>query len=110
MSSIASSSAAASSTAVPKAPPQGGVLEGVNPVHFDAKNPIILFIVQASCPALKIVAITTPFRFALAKHALHVLNVQTSHDTNQTPGLHHHHLLPRPPLAALQDPPASRYL
>lgn len=30
----------------PKVPPQGGVLEGGNPVHFDAKNPIILFIVQ----------------------------------------------------------------
>ncbi|RMZ72975.1 K(+) H(+) antiporter 1 [Pyrenophora seminiperda CCB06] len=27
--------------------PQAGVLEGMNPVHFDAKNPIILFIVQA---------------------------------------------------------------
>ncbi|KAF1842376.1 K(+)/H(+) antiporter-like protein 1 [Cucurbitaria berberidis CBS 394.84] len=41
-------SASASPTAPVKAPPQGGVLEGVNPVHFDAKNPIILFIVQAS--------------------------------------------------------------
>lgn len=46
MSSIVASSAAASATAAPKAPPQGGVLEGVNPVHFDAKNPIILFIIQ----------------------------------------------------------------
>ena len=45
-----SSTAAASAvpTAPIKAPPQGGVLEGVNPVHFDAKNPIILFIVQVS--------------------------------------------------------------
>jgi hypothetical protein len=24
------------------------VLEGVNPVHFDAKNPIILFIIQVN--------------------------------------------------------------
>lgn len=40
------SSAAATATAAPKAPPQAGVLDGVNPVHFDAKNPIILFIVQ----------------------------------------------------------------
>ncbi|KAF2632627.1 hypothetical protein BU25DRAFT_427489 [Macroventuria anomochaeta] len=49
MSIVASaSSAVASATAAAKAPPQGGVLEGVNPVHFDAKNPIILFIVQAS--------------------------------------------------------------
>ncbi|KAJ4374041.1 hypothetical protein N0V83_002780 [Neocucurbitaria cava] len=46
MSSVVSS-ASASPTAPIKAPPQGGVLEGVNPVHFDAKNPIILFIVQA---------------------------------------------------------------
>ncbi|KAF3040235.1 K(+)/H(+) antiporter [Didymella heteroderae] len=42
------SSVAASSTAKPQAPPQAGVLEGVNPVHFDAKHPIILFIIQAS--------------------------------------------------------------
>jgi hypothetical protein len=42
------SSAVASATARPQAPPQAGVLEGVNPVHFDAKNPIILFIVQVN--------------------------------------------------------------
>jgi hypothetical protein len=48
MSSIASA-ASANPTAPVKAPPQGGVLEGVNPVHFDAKNPIILFIVQVGC-------------------------------------------------------------
>jgi hypothetical protein len=46
MSSVAA--AGAVPTAPVKAPPQGGVLEGVNPVHFDAKNPIILFIVQVS--------------------------------------------------------------
>lgn len=40
------SAAAATPTAVVKAPPQGGILEGVNPVHFDANHPIILFIVQ----------------------------------------------------------------
>ena len=40
------SSALAAATAVVKAPPQAGVLEGGNPVHVDAKNPIILFIVQ----------------------------------------------------------------
>ncbi|KAH7402555.1 K(+)/H(+) antiporter-like protein 1 [Pyrenochaeta sp. MPI-SDFR-AT-0127] len=40
-------SASASPTAPVKAPPQAGVLEGINPVHFDSKNPIILFIVQA---------------------------------------------------------------
>ncbi|KAF1937158.1 K(+)/H(+) antiporter-like protein 1 [Clathrospora elynae] len=46
MSSILASASAAS-TAPIKAPPQGGVLEGGNPVHFDEKNPLILFIVQA---------------------------------------------------------------
>lgn len=46
MSSTIAAAASASPTAPIKAPPQGGVLEGVNPVHFDAKNPIILFIVQ----------------------------------------------------------------
>jgi len=45
MSSVAAT-ASASPTAPVKAPPQAGVLEGVNPVHFDPKNPIILFIVQ----------------------------------------------------------------
>ncbi|KAF2876961.1 K(+)/H(+) antiporter-like protein 1 [Massariosphaeria phaeospora] len=47
MSSLAAS-ASPSATSAPKAPPQGGVLEGVNPVHYDPKNTIILFIVQAS--------------------------------------------------------------
>ena len=53
MSSVVAS-ATASPTAPVKAPPQGGVLEGVNPVTFDTKNPIILFIVQVgyrSCVA-----------------------------------------------------------
>ncbi|KAH6620076.1 Sodium/hydrogen exchanger family-domain-containing protein [Boeremia exigua] len=48
MSSTIIASAAASATAPPKAPPQGGILEGVNPVHFDKSHPIILFIIQAS--------------------------------------------------------------
>jgi hypothetical protein len=46
---MSSSAATAAATAVVKVPPQGGVLEGGNPVHFDAKNPIILFIVQVRC-------------------------------------------------------------
>ncbi|KNG47274.1 K(+)/H(+) antiporter 1 [Stemphylium lycopersici] len=45
------SSTFASAGAMPtepiKAPPQAGILEGVNPVHFDENHPIILFIVQA---------------------------------------------------------------
>ncbi|RDA90753.1 hypothetical protein CP533_2974 [Ophiocordyceps camponoti-saundersi (nom. inval.)] len=42
------SSAAATSTAENRAPPQGGVLEGGNPTHYDPSNPIILFIIQTS--------------------------------------------------------------
>lgn len=40
--------ASATPTPVNKATPQGGVLEKINPVHYDPKNPIILFIVQVS--------------------------------------------------------------
>ncbi|KAL6151190.1 hypothetical protein ACJQWK_10927 [Exserohilum turcicum] len=39
--------ATAVASARPKAPPQAGILEGVNPVDFDPKHPITLFIVQA---------------------------------------------------------------
>lgn len=51
MSSIASAlsktSASATSTATVHVAPQGGVLEGGNPSHYDPKNPIFLFIIQA---------------------------------------------------------------
>lgn len=30
-----------------RAPPQGGILEGANPSHYDPKNPIVIFIIQA---------------------------------------------------------------
>ncbi|RYN69072.1 K(+)/H(+) antiporter 1 [Alternaria alternata] len=46
MSSVAASASAAPRAPI-KAPPQAGILEGVNPVHFDKNHPIILFIVQA---------------------------------------------------------------
>ncbi|KXT09914.1 hypothetical protein AC579_7989 [Pseudocercospora musae] len=39
--------ASPSSTATFRATPQGGILEGGNPTHYDTKNPIILFIIQA---------------------------------------------------------------
>ncbi|GAQ11789.1 K(+)/H(+) antiporter 1 [Aspergillus lentulus] len=32
----------------PTVPPQGGILEGGNPSHYDPKNPIVIFIIQAS--------------------------------------------------------------
>ncbi|KAL8358031.1 hypothetical protein RB601_009458 [Gaeumannomyces tritici] len=40
--------ASAATHAATAAAPQAGVLEGSNPVHYDPKDPIILFIVQAS--------------------------------------------------------------
>ncbi|OAP56295.1 hypothetical protein AYL99_09474 [Fonsecaea erecta] len=39
---------AATSTSSARAAPQGGVFEGLNPTHYDPKNPITLFIIQAS--------------------------------------------------------------
>ena len=45
MSSVMASASAAPTEPI-KAPPQAGILEGVNPVHFDKNHPIILFIVQ----------------------------------------------------------------
>lgn len=52
---ITKAAASATPTSSNAVPPQGGVLEKVNPVHYDAKNPIILFIVQVSMPALSTV-------------------------------------------------------
>ncbi|KAM3415880.1 hypothetical protein BST61_g9382 [Cercospora zeina] len=43
----ATAATASSSTGGNRATPQGGILEGVNPTHYDPKNPIILFIIQA---------------------------------------------------------------
>ena len=48
MSSVMASASAAPTEPI-KAPPQAGILEGVNPVHFDKNHPIILFIVQVCC-------------------------------------------------------------
>lgn len=28
--------------------PQGGILEGGNPTHYDSKNPLVLFIIQVT--------------------------------------------------------------
>ena len=40
----ATTTAAANSTNVVS--PQGGILEGGNPTHYDSKNPLVLFIIQ----------------------------------------------------------------
>nr|POF02534.1 k(+)/h(+) antiporter 1 [Quercus suber] len=42
--------ASASATSTLRATPQGGVLEGGDPSHYDPKNPIILFIIQIRQP------------------------------------------------------------
>lgn len=39
---------AATATTSNRATPQGGIFEHVNPTHYDTKNPITLFIIQAS--------------------------------------------------------------
>lgn len=73
----------------PRAPAQGGILQGANPSVYDPKNPIILFIIQV-CLSL-------------------VLMVLKSKLTISIPGRYHHHLLQTPPLAPLKDPPTKSY-
>lgn len=46
MSSSVASKTASAAVAKATAPHQGGVLDGVNPAHYDTKNPLILFIIQ----------------------------------------------------------------
>ena len=38
--------ATATATSGNRAAPQGGIIEGANPSHYDPKNPIVLFIIQ----------------------------------------------------------------
>lgn len=40
--------ATGTATSTTRASPQGGILEGANPSHYDPKNPIIIFIIQVS--------------------------------------------------------------
>ncbi|KAB2570565.1 K+ homeostasis protein kha1 [Lasiodiplodia theobromae] len=47
MSSVTSSAATATATSSTKVPEQAGILEGNNPTHYNPKDPIILFIIQA---------------------------------------------------------------
>lgn len=49
----ATTTATANSTNVVS--PQGGILEGGNPTHYDSKNPLVLFIIQVTMsPSRKI--------------------------------------------------------
>ena len=54
--------ATASATSTGRATPQGGIFEGGNPTHYDPKNPIILFIIQAAL----VIILTRIIHFPLA--------------------------------------------
>ncbi|KAK5008090.1 hypothetical protein LTR28_004449, partial [Elasticomyces elasticus] len=44
---VTKTAASTSASATLRAAAQGGILEGSNPSHYDSKNPIIMFIIQA---------------------------------------------------------------
>ncbi|KAI9811026.1 MAG: K(+)/H(+) antiporter [Thelocarpon impressellum] len=46
-SKVSSTAVAATASSTNRAVPQGGILEGLNPTHYDLKNPVTLFIIQA---------------------------------------------------------------
>lgn len=46
MSTNTTSAANATATGGNRAAPQGGILEGGNPTHYNKKDPIIIFIIQ----------------------------------------------------------------
>lgn len=48
VSSASKTMASATATSTYRAAPQGGVIEGANPSHYDPKNPIIIFIIRKS--------------------------------------------------------------
>lgn len=48
MSATTSSVAASATSDGPRAPPQAGIFEGLNPSKYNPNDPIILFIIQAS--------------------------------------------------------------
>jgi Kef-type K+ transport system membrane component KefB len=53
---------AATASSNGRATPQGGVFEHVNPTHYDPKNPIVLFVIQASF----VIILTRIIHFPLA--------------------------------------------
>ena len=67
----------------PRAPAQGGILQGANPSVYDPKNPIIIFIIQV----------------CWLSHLLQCNGLLS----NAITGRHHHHLLPPSPPASLED-------
>lgn len=51
ISTITKTASSAAATATSRAPAQGGILEGLNPTHYDSKNPITIFIIQVRSSA-----------------------------------------------------------
>lgn len=49
-SAITTTMASAAATSTLRAAPQGGILEGSNPAHYDPGHPLILFIIQVTPP------------------------------------------------------------
>lgn len=57
------SALASGTSAADRAPPQGGVFEGLNPTHYDTKNTITLFVIQA----VIVIAFTRILHWPLSK-------------------------------------------
>lgn len=66
----ATTTATATATSAVKVSPQGGILEGGNPTHYDSKNPLVLFIIQVWIPLeLYLTHPGTPHRPVMTDHA-----------------------------------------
>lgn len=48
MSTTTSSAAAEATDEGPRAPPQAGIFEGLNPSKYNPSDPLVLFVIQAS--------------------------------------------------------------
>lgn len=57
------SAAASATSSSNRAAPQGGLFEGLNPTHYDTKNPITLFVIQA----VIVIAFTRILHWPLSK-------------------------------------------
>lgn len=61
--STVTAAATSKAPAATSAAPQAGVLEGTNPIHYNPKDPIILFIVQASIIIIFCRLLYVPLRY-----------------------------------------------
>lgn len=58
-----SAAASPTSSSGGRAPSQGGLFDGLNPTHYDTKNPITLFVIQA----VIVIAFTRLLHWPLSK-------------------------------------------